>query len=147
MKRVTAAALAALAATTLLAGTVLASAPLPVTITVVTTLEGSSDPFVATGGVVCDEGFVGNAGGRFIGWQSGTHAQIVLLKHFTCDDGAFDILLRVTLDFETRDTVATWSVVDGAGAYESLRGAGTLTGDNSGGDTILDVYTGEMHLD
>ena len=146
MKRLTLAAMAALTAATLLAGPALASSPQPVTITVVTTFEASSDPFAATGGVVCDEGKVANLGGRFVGAQSGTHAQIQLVKRFTCDDGTFDLLLRVTLDFETRDTVGTWSVLDGTGAYDSLRGAGTLTGDNTGGETILDVYTGGMHL-
>ena len=147
MRRLATAALTALTATVLFAAPALASAPQPVTISVVTTFEGASDPFQATGGVVCDEGVVGNAGGRFIGWQSGTHAQILILKRFTCDDGTFDILLRVTLDFETQDTVATWSVVDGSGAYESLRGAGTLTGTNDGGETILDIYVGGMHID
>ena len=111
-----------------------------------TTEDGASDPFDATGGVVCEQGVVGNAGGHFVGWQSTTHAQILILKRFTCDDRTFDILLRVKLDFETSDTVATWSVVDGTGAYESLRGSGTLIGTNNGGETILDEYVGGMHI-
>ena len=147
MKRLATAALTALMATALLAAPALASAPQPITITVETTFEASNDPFEATGGVVCEEGVVGNAGGHFVGWQSMTHAQILLVKRFACDDGTFDILLRVTLDFETADTVATWSVVDGTGAYDSLRGAGTLTGTNDAGETILDVYSGRMHID
>jgi hypothetical protein len=147
MKRLAIAALTALTATVLLAGPALASAPQPITITVVTGMEGSSDPFESTGGIVCAEGVVGNAGGQFVGWQSDTHAQILILKRFTCDDGTFDILLRVKLDFETSDTVATWSVVDGTDAYESLRGSGTLIGTNDGGETILDEYVGGMHID
>ena len=147
MKRLATAALTALTATFLLAAPALASAPQPITITVVTTEDGASDPFDATGGVVCEQGVVGNAGGHFVGWQSTTHAQILILKRFTCDDGTFDILLRVKLDFETSDTVATWSVVDGTGAYESLRGSGTLIGTNDGGETILDEYVGGMHID
>jgi len=147
MKRLATAAVTALTATMLLAGSALASAPEPITITVVTGVEGSSDPFAATGGVVCEEGVVGNAGGHFVGWQSDTHAQILILKRFTCDDGTFDILLRVTLDFETNDTVATWSVVGGTDAYASLRGAGTLIGTNNGDETILDEYVGGMHID
>ena len=146
MKRLAIAAVTALTATVLLAGSALASAPQPITITVVTGMEGSSDPFEATGGVVCEEGVVGNAGGHFVGWQSNTHAQILVLKRFTCDDGTFDILLRVTLDFETNDTVATWSVVGGTDAYASLRGAGTLIGTNNGDETILDEYVGGMHI-
>ena len=146
MKRLATAALTALTATILVAGPTLASAPRPISITVVTGMEGSSDPFAATGGVVCEEGVVGNAGGHFVGWQSDTHAQILILKRFTCDDGTFDILLRVTLDFETNDTVATWSVVGGTDAYASLRGAGTLIGTNNGDETILDEYVGGMHI-
>ena len=147
MKRLATAVLTALTATVVLAAPALASAPQPITITVVTTFEASADPFEATGGVVCEDGVVGNAGGHFVGWQSTTHAQILVLKRFTCDDGTFDILLRVKLDFATSDTVATWSVVDGTDAYESLRGSGTLIGTNDGGDTILDEYVGEMHID
>jgi hypothetical protein len=146
MKRLVTAILTALTATALLAAPALASAPEPVTITVVTTFEGNSDPFDATGGVVCDDGVVGNADGNFVGWQSGTHAQILILKRFTCPDGTFDILLRVKLTFETGDTVATWSVVGGTGAYGSLRGAGSLIGTSGGDGTILDVYTGGMHI-
>ena len=89
-------------------------------------------------------------GGDFIGWQSGFQAaQIILVKHFECPDGSFDVLLRVTLDFATGDTVGTWSVLHGTGAYASLHGAGSLTGDKSdpADKTILDVYIGAMHID
>jgi len=130
-----------------MAGAVSASQPQDVEITVVTHVDGFEDPFEATGGVVCAEGTVSNLPGRFIGWQSGSQAQIIMVKRFECPDGTFDILLRITLDFESLDTVATWSVVDGTDAYAALHGAGTLTGDNTGGDTILDVYVGGMHVD
>jgi hypothetical protein len=130
-----------------LATTVYATSPEPVTITVETHIEGFEDPFDSTGGVVCEAGLVSNAGGHFVGWQNGVHAQILLVKHFECADGTFDVLLRVTLDFATCDTVATWSVLDGTGAYERLRGAGTLSGDGDCGDVIVDSYVGAMHLD
>jgi hypothetical protein len=146
MERFRLATLASLVLLIGLSGSAFASQAEPVTITVVTTIEGSEDPFAATGGVVCASGTVRNGGGNFVGWESGTHAQIILRKHFTCPDGTFDVLLRVALDFETRDTAGTWSVVDGTGAYARLRGVGSLTGDNAG-DTILDVYVGQMHLD
>jgi len=139
--------LLALVATLAMAATALATQARPVTITVESTIGGSDDPFVATGGVVCDEGDVSNARGNFVGWQSNTQAQIQLIKHFECEDGTFDVLLRVALDFATCDTVGTWAVIDGAGAYERLRGTGSLTGDGDcGGNTILDVYEGSMHL-
>jgi len=135
----------ALAAALTTSGIALASTPQAVTITVPTSFNATQDPFHATGGVVCDEGTVSNGAGHFVGWQSNTHAEILLQKLFECPDGSFDILLRITLDFESLNTVATWSVIDGSGAYESLRGAGTLTGERQG-EIILDVYTGNMHL-
>ena len=139
--------LVASVAALVMAGAVSASQPQAVEITAFTHIDGFEDPFDATGGVICSHGKVSNAGGRFIGWQSGAEAQINLVKHFECPDGTFDVLLRVTLDFETLDTVGTWSVLSGTGAYDDLHGAGSLTGDNPGGDTILDVYVGAMHLD
>lgn len=35
----------------------------------------------------------------------------------------------------------------GTGAYASLRGAGSLTGTGECTDSLLDVYTGSMHID
>lgn len=118
-----------------------------VTITVLTHIEGFEVPFEATGDVVCDEGTVADAGGNFVGWRSQTHAQIILIKHFECPEGTFDVLLRVKLDFATGDTVGTWSVLDGTEAYATLRGSGSLTGDGISDVTILDVYVGTMHFD
>jgi len=137
----------ALAATLALATGAQASQPQPVTITVLTSGSGS-DPFSSTGGVICANGTVSDVGGQFVGWQSGKQAQIQVEKQFACADGTFNVLLRVTLDFQTCDTVATWSVLSGTGAYANLRGAGTLTGDRGEcGDPILDAYTGGMHID
>ena len=139
--------LVGLLASLALATSVSATTPSPVSITVVTHVDGFQDPFVSTGGLVCAAGQVSNASIRFVGSQNGRHAQILIDKQFVCDDGTFDILLRVTLDFESCDTVGTWSVLDGTGTYTTLRGAGSLTGDSSCEGTILDVYTGSMHLD
>jgi hypothetical protein len=135
----------ALAATLVLATGVQATPGTAVTITSLTSTSGTGDPFSSTGGVVCASGTVSNAWARFIGWQSGSAAQILIDKHFECADGTFEILLRVTVDFNTCDTVATWSVLSGTDAYVNLRGAGSLTGDSDCGGTILDVYTGSMH--
>jgi hypothetical protein len=59
------------------------------------------------------------------------------------------VLLRVTLDFATGDTVGTWTVLGGTGAYASLHGTGSLTGDKvePADPVILDTYTGGMHVD
>jgi hypothetical protein len=73
----------------------------------------------------------------FVGGQSDTHAQILVVKHFVCPEGTFDVLLRVRLDLTTFATAGTWSVLGGAGAdaYTNLYGSGRLTGENLG-DTI-----------
>lgn len=128
-------------------GPVAASAPQPVTITVLTGFDEIPDPFDATGDIVCDEGVVSNTFVLFTGWQSNTHAQILVGKHFVCSDGTFDIVLRVKLSFATQDTAGTWSVQSGTGAYAGLHGTGKITGDSMGEEAILDVFTGSIHID
>jgi hypothetical protein len=136
----------ALAATLIFATGAQASPSQATTISVVTSFNGS-DPFTATGGVVCATGTVSNSYVNFRAWQSNTGAQILIVKDFVCGESSFSLLLRVSLDFATCDTVGTWSVLSGTGAYTKLHGAGTLTGDSACGDTILDFYTGSMHID
>jgi hypothetical protein len=126
---------------------VTATQPQPVQITVVTHIGGSGDPFQATGGVACAAGTVSNVGGRFVGGWGGRQGQIILVMQFTCPDGTFDVLLHVTLDFESFDTVGTWSVLRGTGAYTKLHGTGSLSGDSLGPGVILDTYIGSMHVD
>jgi hypothetical protein len=135
----------ALVASLALATSAFASQPQPVTITVTETGPGA-EPFDSTGGIICAHGIVSEATRNFVGWPSDKQAQILIVKHFECADGTFDVLLRVSLDFATCDTIATWSVLDGSGAYERLRGAGSLTGVGEC-ESILDVYTGSMHFD
>jgi hypothetical protein len=137
----------ALIAMLALAQAAAATPPTPISISVDTHFEpGAVDPFVATGGVVCSVGSVSTPFTRFVGFQSNTRAQILVVKHFVCPDGTFDLLLRVKLDFATGDTVGTWSVLGGTGAYTGLHGSGTLTGDGRA-TSVLDVYTGKMHID
>jgi hypothetical protein len=139
--------LALLALVVALPDSAAASPSQPVTITVDTTIApGAVDPFAATGGVVCETGTVSSPVILFVG-QSPSHAQILVVKHFLCPDGTFDVLLRVALDFQTEDTAGTWSVLDGTGAYVGLHGTGSLVGETLGPTTIRDLYTGVMHLD
>jgi len=149
------AAVAAVVAILALPAGAAATPPGPVTITVETHL-GVENTFHATGGLVCASGTVSTLGGgptgdtrTFNGGQSFAQAQLLLSLRFECPDGSFDVLLRVTLDFASGDTVGTWSVLGGTGAYASLHGAGSLTGERVGpwDPVILDIYTGAMHLD
>ena len=136
-------------ATCAVAGSATASPAQPVTITADTTFSDDpahTDPFVATGGVVCSSGSVGNVFSSFVGFQSNSHAQILVLKHFVCANGTFDILVRVSLDFSDFSTHGTWSVHHGTGAYAKLHGTGIVTGVNDG-DSVLDSYSGRMHID
>jgi hypothetical protein len=63
----------------------------------------------------------------FNGGQSFAQAQLLISLRFECPDGSFDVLVRVTLDFASGDTVGTWSVLRGTGAYVSLHGATHLS--------------------
>lgn len=111
------------------------------------------DPFTSSGGIVCASGTSTHlfavpplvvAGG-----QSGFRAQILVGKHFVCEDGSgtFDLLLRVTLDFGTEDTYGTWSVVRGTGDYDKLHGGGKIAGDRLPDGGIQDEFTGTVHID
>jgi len=143
-----------------LAGTVVAAASAPAAATPPTDVEivspidltngtGSFDVIADDGEVLCDEGAVVNLFSLFVGGQSGSQAQILVVHEFTCDDGSgsFLLSLRVKLDFIAGTTTASWSVLDGTGAYERLHGSGSLVGTLSCGlDCILDTYTGAMHI-
>jgi len=107
------------------------------------------DPFTSSGGSLCPAGASVTPFAVFAGGQSGFKAQILVGKHFLCEDGSgtFDLLLRVTLDFETADTYGTWSVVSGTGDYEKLHGGGTIAGDRLPDGGIQDEYEGSVHID
>lgn len=127
-----------------------ASPPQDVLIEVDTTLppEGPSfGPFTATG-PICPSGDSIDAFSLFVGAQSGKRAQILVGKEFTCDDGSgtFLLLLQVRLQFQPFSDVFTWTVLDGTGAYENLRGSGDGFGVPTASG-VFDTFTGVMHLD
>ena len=125
-----------------------ASSSQPVTISVTTVLSDPSDPFTSTGGIVCASGMVSTPFVHYIATQSGSHAQIVVGKHFVCSNGTFDLILQVTQSFPTFDTSGRWSVVSGTGAYAALRGVGTIIGTAIvPGVSVQDEYTGSLHID
>ena len=135
--------------------TVPANASPPTEVVIVSSIDfatgtGSFDVSADDGGVLCDAGSLENLLTRFVGGQSGSHGQILVVHEFTCDDGSgsFLLSLRVKVDFDAGDTTASWSVLDGTGDYAKLHGSGSLVGTLScEGDCILDTYTGGMHID
>jgi hypothetical protein len=110
---------------------------------------GSFEVSEDEGDLLCDEGSVENRFTQFVGGQSGSHGQILLLHEFTCDDGSgsFALLLRVNLDFTTFNTTGSWSVLEGTGDYTKLHGSGSIAGSPCGPDCVLDTYTGRVHID
>src|SRR5215216_7636731 len=73
------------------AGTAGATPPEPVTLTVDTIfVPGSVDEFASSGGVVCASGEVTTPWSLFAGGQNGFHGQLLVAKHFVCDEGTFD---------------------------------------------------------
>jgi len=126
----------------------LASPPQPVSITNDVSFVEPETAFSATGGVVCATGTVSNTFTRFVGFQSGSHAQLVVGKHFVCPGGTFDLTLRVKLDFATNVTKGSWSVARSSGELAGLHGSGSITGvPIIVGESIRDMYTGRMHID
>lgn len=127
-----------------------ATPPEDVLIEVDTTLppEGPSfGPFTATG-PICPTGDSVDVFSRFVGFQSGREAQILVGKEFTCDDGSgsFLLLMQVHLEFQTFTDAFSWTVLDGTGAYETLHGSGDGFGvpTNNG---VFDTFSGEMHVE
>ncbi len=117
---------------------------------VVQTTAQPPDPFTATG-PVCPSGVVTNAFNSGLVGGGGGHAQILIGKLFACAGSpgdTFEVLLRVTLNFEDGSTIGTWNVTDGTGAFAKLHGSGTLAGTpDSTLPLIVDVYDGTMHID
>ena len=65
-------------------------------------------------------------------------------KEFTCAGGDSGFTLRLKARFGEGGSTGTWTVADGWGAYEGLRGSGTLVGIPAGDDGIDDVYTASL---
>lgn len=121
----------------------------------VDTLFAGTGTFTATGaavddGVLCATGDTLDVFGMVSGMgPKGFNIQTV--KEFTCDDlsGSFFVKLQVKVFFAGPVLSSfNWVVMDGDGAYTDLHGSGDGVGlpPNSGFD-ILDVYTGQMHID
>ena len=133
------------------ATTVTATTPSDVTIEVDTSIELGGGPFTATGAAVDDGLFCGSgetfdvAGKAAGGTPQGVNFQVV--KLFVCDDesGAVSIKLQVRID--RKGDNFNWTVVEGWGAYEDLHGTGRGIGIPTGPTSVLDVFSGGMHID
>ena len=133
--------------------TAFAASPVDVHIVVdeLTSGLGVDEPFTASGsavdaGLICATGMVQDVSVSTSGAPTAPYRIIQVVKHFTCDDGTFDVSMLVRLDLATHYTTASWHVVSGTGAYASLGGRGTLAGTPIvSGTSIQDVYDGALH--
>ena len=119
------------------------------------TLFAGTGVFAASGpavddGVFCASGDTSDEFGKVSGLGKwGFNIQLV--KKFTCDDesGSFLVKLQTRVLFDGPVLSSfNWVVTGGDGAYSDLHGSGNGVGlpPNSGFD-ILDVYSGQMHID
>lgn len=130
---------------------VFAAAPQPVHIEV-EEFPGSAvpEPFTASGaavdsGLMCASGVVADLETTYND-PGGPYQMIWALKRFYCGDGTIDLRMVVQLDLATLDTTATWRILGGTGAYEGLKGHGSLVGISNNPDPgILDIYDGVLH--
>jgi hypothetical protein len=112
--------------------------------------SGIPEPFTASGaavdsGLFCASGLVEDAENSSND-SDGPYRIIWSLKRFHCGDGTIDLRMVVQLDLTTLDTTARWRIVGGTGAYEGLKGHGSLVGISNNPDPgILDIYDGVLH--
>jgi opacity protein-like surface antigen len=106
--------------------------------------------FTADSALLCDSGTTSDVtaiagNGRALTFHN--------MKTFTCadDSGTFTLRLQANVRFCEPATQGAWNVVGGTGAYEGLKGAGSLVGTYFPGDVcnaegIDDHLTGVLRL-
>ena len=118
--------------------------------TIAIDLEGAGAPeqFESDNPLLCSEGTAltdfERGGGNFV-----TAGTFHLTKLIDCGDGTFVIRVDAGTNFVTGGgTQGGWSVVPGSGtgAYEGIRGGGSIVGVNGDGDPIdlVDHYFGRL---
>jgi hypothetical protein len=124
--------------------------PAGVAIDVRTSFESGTGTFTAEGGVVCgsgttDDDVVVRGGRRTVTFH--------VRKTFTCADGSGTFVVQIQARLQPCDATnsGNWVFVDGTGAYEGLRGAGSLVGTYAPGDSctadrVDDHLVGSMIL-
>jgi hypothetical protein len=111
-----------------------------------------TNTFRASGYVVnrsrmCRTGIVDETGGTGEIPPEGTPTfTLQVHKIFTCYDGtgSFEMDLDLVVDREKNITTGTWVITGGEGRFESLRGSGTITGQNGTTTEIFDTYDGYL---
>ncbi len=116
-------------------------------------INGTGETFYASGpavdaGVICPTGTQTDLINNTFGPPKGDYRFLYIVKSFSCEDGTgtFFIKMRVKLELTTGNTTARWYFTDGSGAYNHIRGHGTLVGTPIvPGYSIMDVYDGIVH--
>ncbi len=136
--RITALALASVAAVALMAGPVAAGGSQPVTITLAVDLNAGTEVFTASG-AFCPSGSAESSNFRPTG---GGTTVFHLTKTFICQNGdSLTIDLNAVFQGKRNGTVGGWTVTGGTGAYAGAKGGGHIVG--VGTPTgIIDTYTG-----
>ena len=109
--------------------------------TTITLNSFATETFTATGGVVCSSGTATTDFHKFAG--DGTAGSFHLTKTLVCSDGSFTIVVNAATVFGSPTDQGGWAVLDGTGAYATLKGGGNLVGTYVP-DGIIDVYTGSL---
>ena len=132
---------------------VAASSPVNVTILSEMDFLGDTGTFEASGpaveaGIICPQGDVYDTEYRSAGNQDKRFINLYVHKLFVCADGSgsFEMDLNVRI-FSPPRTIGTWRIVEGDGAYARLHGNGKLTAHREDEDTVIDLYTGSLHID
>jgi hypothetical protein len=109
--------------------------------TTITLNSFATETFTATGGVVCSSGTATTDFRKFAG--GGGAGSFHLTKTLVCPDGSFTIVVNAATVFGSPTDQGGWAVLDGTGAYATLKGGGNLVGTYVP-DGIIDVYTGSL---
>ena len=122
--RITALALASVAAVALVAGPVAAGGAQPVTITLAVDLNAGTEVFSASGAFPS-----GSAGSSNFRPTGGGTTVFHLTKTFTCQNGdSLTIDLNAAFQGKRNGTIGGWAVTGGTGAYAGAAGGGHIVG-------------------
>jgi hypothetical protein len=128
-----------------------ASSQFPITIETSKPFGPVTGTFTASGAFT-DSGTIDNLSRTASGFGAPTFLGSHLTILFTGDNGTFTIKAQivetVTADPLVLTNTGTWTLIAGTGAYEDLRGIGTISGTADHNiDLITRTYEGSVHFD